>query len=139
MSRPSLHFLRPYLYRGFTPLVNADAALAFCAIQRRLAQTVATDPYTGPRDVEKQKRLEQLQKVKPLGDYHPRLEYPSHATILSVHDFHAEYDKIRETQTDLASVFGMAAETYAGGMEAYNVRKSPISAAAWLQADVPRY
>jgi lysyl-tRNA synthetase class 2 len=82
-------------------------------VQRRFAQSIATDAYTGPHDVEKQKRLDQLSKVKPLGDYHPRLVDPASAQSLSLRDFNAKYDSIQETETDAVSVFGMAHRTWA--------------------------
>jgi lysyl-tRNA synthetase class 2 len=63
--------------------------------------------YTGPHDVEKQKRLEQLGKVKSLDDYHPRLVHPSNAESLSLREFNAKYDSIQETQPHAVSVFGM--------------------------------
>lgn len=108
MSRSSLHFLQPYLNRGFQPVVKGDVARAYCAIQRRFAQTIAAEEHTGPHDVEKQKRLEQLRKVKPLGDYHPRLAHTADEARLSLRDFAAKYEGIQETQPELVSVLGMA-------------------------------
>ena len=107
MSRPSLHFLRPYLYRGFAPTPKPEAARAYGAIQRRFAQTRAADAYTGPHDVEKQKRLDQLQKVKPLGDYHPRLQHSAGADSLSIRDFVSQYEAVQETKLERVSIFGM--------------------------------
>jgi lysyl-tRNA synthetase class 2 len=105
MSRP-LSFLRPYLYQSTRPL-RAEHARAYLSVQRRFAQTIAAAEYTGPHDVEKQKRLEQLAKVKPLGDYHPRLRHPTGAEILSLRDFNAKYEGIQDTRPDVVSVFGM--------------------------------
>lgn len=105
MSRPALGFLRPYLGRAAQPL-KREHARAYLSIQRRFAQTIAADDYAGPHDVEKQKRLEQLRKVKSLGDYHPRLVHPADAQSLSLRDFNAQYDAIQETQPDVVSVFG---------------------------------
>lgn len=105
MSRTSLNFLRPYLYRATTP-VKPEYARAYVSVQRRFAQTVAAENFTGPHDVEKQKRLEQLKKIKPLGDFHPRLVYPDGAESLSLRDFNAKYDGIQETKPDVVSVFG---------------------------------
>lgn len=69
-------------------------------------QSIAADAYTGPHDVEKQKRLDHLAKVKPLGDYHPRLVYSANAQNMSVRDFNAKYHDISETTSDVVSVFG---------------------------------
>jgi lysyl-tRNA synthetase class 2 len=110
MSRPALNFLRPYLHQKSLTL-RPDHAQAYLSVQRRFAQSIAADAYTGPHDVEKQKRLEQLSKVKPLDDYHPRLVIPASAESLSLRDFNAKYDGIEETQTDAVSVFGMAYRT----------------------------
>lgn len=74
-------------------------------MQRRLNQTAA-DAFTGPHDVEKQKRLDQLRNVKPLGDYHPQLVYPAAAEALSLRDFNARFADIQETKTENVSVFG---------------------------------
>jgi hypothetical protein len=70
-------------------------------------QTINADHYTGPHDVEKQKRLEQLKTVKPLGNYHPRLRHSTSAPPLSLRDFNAKYDGIQETKPDVVTVFGM--------------------------------
>lgn len=104
MSRP-LQFLRPYLAGSLRP-VKPEHARVYSVIQRRFAQTASVD-YTGPHDVEKQKRLEQLQKTRPLADYHPRLTYAAGVENLTVRDFNAKYDELQETQPDLVSVFGM--------------------------------
>ncbi|KAF1851346.1 lysyl-tRNA synthetase [Cucurbitaria berberidis CBS 394.84] len=105
MSRYSLNFLRPYLYRATAP-ARPEYARAYVSVQRRYAQTVAAEDFTGPHDVEKQKRLDQLRNVKPLGDYHPQLVYPTGAESLSLRDFHAKYEGIQETKSDIVSVFG---------------------------------
>ena len=107
MSRPALNFLRPYLQQASRPL-RLEHARAYVAVQKRFIQSVAADAYTGPYDVEKQKRLEHLAKVKPLGDYHPRLVHSSHVQNLSIRDFNAKYNDIQETGTDIVSVFGRA-------------------------------
>ncbi|KAF3034970.1 hypothetical protein E8E11_004361 [Didymella keratinophila] len=104
MSRPSLQFLRPYLYRS-TPCLKPQHARAYLSVQRRLEHTTA-DTFTGPHDVEKQKRLDQLKNVKPLGDYHPQLVYPTGAEALSLRDFNARFADIQETKTENVSVFG---------------------------------
>jgi lysyl-tRNA synthetase class 2 len=111
MSRPSLHFLRPYLHRGLGPVPKPEAARAYGAIQRRFAQLRTADAYTGPHDVEKQKRLEQLQKVKPLGDYHPRLQHPAGISSLSIRDFISQYEAVKETKPEHVSVFGMRTQS----------------------------
>jgi lysyl-tRNA synthetase class 2 len=105
MSRSSLNFLRPYLYHSPRAL-RAEHARAYLSIQRRFAQSIAADDYTGPHDVEKHKRLEQLRKVKPLGDYHPRLGHSSDTEKLSIRHFNEKYEAIEETQPDRVSVFG---------------------------------
>ncbi|KAI4925911.1 uncharacterized protein J4E92_006647 [Alternaria infectoria] len=105
MSRPVLNFLRPYLHQA-SRSVKPEYARAYLAVQRRFAQSLAADTYTGPHDVEKQKRLEHLGKVKPLGDYHPRLVHSADAQNLSIRDFNAKYDGVQETKEDLVSVFG---------------------------------
>jgi lysyl-tRNA synthetase class 2 len=104
MSRP-LNFLRPYLYRSTRPL-RADHARAYLSVQRRLTQSIAADKYTGPHDVEKQKRLEQLATVKPLSDYHPRLRHDHGVESISLGDFNAKYSDIIDTRPDAVSVFG---------------------------------
>jgi lysyl-tRNA synthetase class 2 len=104
MSRPSLRFLRPYLYRS-TQCLKPQQAQAYLSVQRRFKQTSA-DAFTGPHDVEKQKRLDQLKNTKPLGDYHPRLVYPAGAEALSLRDFNARFAGIQETKTENVSVFG---------------------------------
>jgi lysyl-tRNA synthetase class 2 len=106
MSRPSLSFLRPYLSKASRPL-KAEHAQAYLSVQRRFAHTIAADDYTGRHDVEKQKRLEQLQRVKSLGDYHPRLRYPAGAEKLSIRDFNTKYEGIADTQSDVVSVLGI--------------------------------
>ena len=107
MSRPALNFLRPYLQQASRPLIP-EHARAYLALQKRFTQSVAADAYTGPYDVEKQKRLEHLAKVKPLGEYHPRLVHSSDAHNLSIRDFNAKYDGIQQTEADVVSVFGRA-------------------------------
>jgi lysyl-tRNA synthetase class 2 len=107
MSRPALNFLRPYLHHAGRT-ARPEHARVYLSVQRRFTQSIAADAYTGPHDVEKQKRLDQLSKVKPLGDYYPRLVDPASAQSLLLRDFHAKYDSIRETETDVVSVFGMA-------------------------------
>lgn len=104
MSRPSFHFLRPYLYRG-TQTIRPQHAQAYLSVQRRFQQTAA-DAFTGPHDVEKQKRLDQLKNVKPLSDYHPQLVYPAGAEALSLREFNARFANIAETKTENVSVFG---------------------------------
>lgn len=105
MSRSYLGFLRPYLCRASPPL-KPEHARAYLSIQRRLVQSVATEDYTGPHDVEKQKRIEQLSKVKSLGEYHPRLVYPAGVETLSLREFNAKYNSIQQTQNEVVSVFG---------------------------------
>lgn len=106
MSRLSFSFLRPYLSPTFRPRTKPEHARVYCAIQRRFAQTTA-EAYTGPHDVEKQKRLDQLQKARNLGEYHPRLSHTPGVESLSVRDFTAKYESIKDTQSDTVSVFGM--------------------------------
>ncbi|KAF2112194.1 hypothetical protein BDV96DRAFT_581337 [Lophiotrema nucula] len=105
MSRNALHFLRPCLYRSFKPSIQSDHARVYCAIQRRFAHTSSSPPAT-THDVEKQKRLDQLGKVKPIGEYHPQLRHVAGVEALSVRAFNSKYDGIEETQADLVSVFG---------------------------------
>lgn len=105
MSRPSLSFLRPYLYRASRPL-KAELARAYLSVQRRFAQSIAADDYTGPHDVEKRKRLDQLKAVKSLGDFHPRLQHAPGVERLSIRDFNAKYEGIAENQADAVSVLG---------------------------------
>jgi lysyl-tRNA synthetase class 2 len=104
MSRPSLSFLRPYLYPSARCL-RADHARAYLSVQRRFSQ-IAAEKHTGPHDVEKQKRLEQLGRVKALDNYHPRLQQPSGAEKLSIRDFNAKYEAIEETKPEMVSVLG---------------------------------
>ena len=105
MSKPGFNFLRPYLH-GASRSLKPHHARAYIALQRRSVQSIAADAYTGPHDVEKKKRLEHLAKVKPLGDYHPRLVYAAKAQNLSIRDFNAKYQDAAETCTDVVSVFG---------------------------------
>ncbi|EUC47767.1 hypothetical protein COCMIDRAFT_3247 [Bipolaris oryzae ATCC 44560] len=105
MSKPAFSFLRPYLH-GASRSLKPHQAQAYIALQRRFVQNIAADTYIGPHDVEKQKRLDQLAKVKPLGDYHPRLVYSAHVQNLSVRDFNAKYHDISETTSDVVSVLG---------------------------------
>jgi lysyl-tRNA synthetase class 2 len=105
MSKLAFNFLRPYLH-GASRSLKPHHTQAYVALQRRFAQSTAADAYTGPHDVEKQKRLEHLAKIKPLGDYHPRLVYSANAQNLSVRDFNTKYEGISETASDVVSVFG---------------------------------
>ena len=109
MSRPSLYFLRPYLHRG-THSLKHQHTQAYLSVQRRFKQTTA-DAFTGPHDVEKQKRLDQLKNIKPLGDYHPQLVQPKEAKSLSLRDFNATFANIQETTTENVSVFGRIASS----------------------------
>ena len=106
MVRTSVTFLRPYLSQA-TRTIKPEHARAYLSLQRRSTQTLA-DAHTGPHDVEKQKRLEQLRNVKPLGDYHPRLVHPTGAENLALRDFNAKYGRIKATTHDVVSVFGMS-------------------------------
>jgi lysyl-tRNA synthetase class 2 len=106
MSR-NLQFLRPCLQRGFQSVAKPEHAHIYRSIQRRFAQTASSDAFTGPHDVEKQKRLEQLRKIRPLSDYHPRLVHAAGVETLTVCNFHDKYDGIQDTQADFVSVFGM--------------------------------
>lgn len=74
-------------------------------MQRRFKQSTA-DAFTGPHDVEKQKRLDQLKNIKSLDDYHPQLVYPADAEALSLRDFNAKFAEIQETEAENVSVFG---------------------------------
>ena len=104
MSRSSLQFLRPYLFRG-TQSLKPQHAQVYLSVQRRSKQTTA-DAFTGAHDVEKQKRLDQLRNIKPLDDYHPQLVYPAGAEALSLRDFNTKFADIKETKTEIVSVFG---------------------------------
>lgn len=106
MSKTSLPFLRPYLHRGLQPIVKPELARAYCAFQRRFAQTIAADAHSGRLDVEKHKRLEQLRKMKPLEEYHPRMVNHANGEHASLRDFHSRYESISETAHDRVSVFG---------------------------------
>jgi lysyl-tRNA synthetase class 2 len=137
MSRTSLSFLRPYLYRTARPL-KSEHTRAYLSVQKRFAQTVA-DEHTGSHDVEKQKRLEQLKNVKALGDYHPRLAHHKDAPILSLRDFTAKYESIEDTKADVVSVFGMPHNMTFGALLSDSVRKGALSTVTRIQADVPRH
>lgn len=69
-------------------------------------QSVAVDDFTGPHDVEKQKRLEQLKKEKPLAEYHPKLVYPSGSANISLREFKGKYEGIQESANDLVTTLG---------------------------------
>lgn len=105
MSRPYLGFLRPYLCRVAWPH-KPEHARAYRSVQKRLATTVAAEDYIGPHDVEKQRRIEQLKRAKPLGAYHPRLSPAAGIERLSLHEFNTKYHSIQHTQNQLVSVFG---------------------------------
>jgi lysyl-tRNA synthetase, class II len=106
MSRPSLTFLRPHLRRATQP-ATPELARAYLSIRKRFIQTINAAEFTGPHDVEKQKRLDHLAKVKALGDYHPRLTRPAGAASLSLREFNTTYHDIQETKLDIVAVFGM--------------------------------
>jgi lysyl-tRNA synthetase class 2 len=124
MSRPTLQFLRPYLNRGLQPTVKPKLAHAYCAFQKRFAQTIAADAYTGRHDVEKQKRLEQLRKMKPLGEYHPRLVHHANGEHISLKDFHAQYEELPANSDDRVSVFGTIGFSCHMKQSVDNVRQS---------------
>ncbi|KAL5120424.1 mitochondrial lysine-tRNA synthetase [Pleosporales sp. CAS-2024a] len=105
MSRSSLRFLRPYLYQS-NRAVRPEHARAYLSVQRRFAQSVAADDYLGPHDVEKQKRLEQLRRARPLGDYHPRLHLSSDGERLTIRHFNAKYQNLQTLQPEIVSVMG---------------------------------
>jgi lysyl-tRNA synthetase class 2 len=107
MSRPSLGFLRPYLSQAARSM-RPEHFRAYLSVQRRFAQTVAADDYTGPHDVEKQKRLDQLRRVKPLDAYHPQLHHSPNAEPLSIRDFNAKYESIQDTKPEVVAVMGMS-------------------------------
>ncbi|KAH6643156.1 hypothetical protein C7974DRAFT_329128 [Boeremia exigua] len=104
MRRSSIQLLRPYHYRG-TQSLRPQHVQKHLSAQRRFQQTSA-DAFTGPHDVEKQRRLEQLKNIKPLGDYHPQLVYPTGAEALSLREFNARFADVKETKTENVSVFG---------------------------------
>ncbi|ORY12403.1 hypothetical protein BCR34DRAFT_482716 [Clohesyomyces aquaticus] len=106
MSRPPLQFLRPCLSRSFRPAAKPEHARVYRDIQKRFTQTVAEDAYLGPRATEKQKRLDQLRKVQPIQDYHPRLRASPGVDNVSPLEFMAKYGAIGEHSPDTVSVFG---------------------------------
>ena len=132
----SLPFLRPYLKQAVRP-IRPEHARAYLAIQRRFVQTVNAEDYIGPHDVEKQKRLEQLKTVKPLGNYHPRLRHFTSAPPLSLRDFNAKYDGIQETKPDVVTVFGMFCSPDTGHVDAKRIRQGALGTDSQLQATVP--
>lgn len=135
MSKRAITFVRPYL-RGTIQRPRSELGQACPSIQRRFRQTIAAEDFIGSHDVEKQKRLEQLKKVKPLADYHPRLDRPVGTRSLSLREFNTEYNGIEAMQDDVLSVFG----TICGSDDviwADNVRKGAISAIIGLKVDVP--
>jgi lysyl-tRNA synthetase class 2 len=137
MSRPALSFLRPYLYQSARAL-RPEHVRAYLSVQRRFAQSVAADDYTGPRDVEKQKRLEQLRRVKSLDHYHPRLHHSPDVESLSIRDFNAKYEGIQETKPDVVSVMGMYnLRVLRLGSDSF--RKGSLSASTQFQTSVSRY
>lgn len=138
MSRPYLGFLRPYLCRVAWPH-KPEHARAYRSVQKRLATTVAAEDYIGPHDVEKQRRIEQLKRAKPLGAYHPRLSPAAGIERLSLHEFNTKYHSIQHTQNQLVSVFGMRRMLAPPRRESDRVRKGALCASAWLQAAIPRY
>ncbi|KAF2707276.1 class II aaRS and biotin synthetase [Pleomassaria siparia CBS 279.74] len=106
MSRVSLPFLRPCLSRGFQPIARPEHAHVYQSIQRRFAQTASNDAYTGPHDVEKQKRLDQLRKMQPLSDYHPRLEHRPGVKKMSTREFQTTYSSLQNTNPTVVSLLG---------------------------------
>lgn len=135
MSRNSLAFLRPYLQRASRPL-RPEHARAYLSIQKRYTQSIAIDDFTGPHDVEKQKRLEQLRKEKPLADYHPKLVYPSGSANVSLSEFYARYEGIQETAKDVVTTLGMGFRLHENSGSDIT-RQGAISTDAGFQADVP--
>lgn len=67
---------------------------------------MAAEDYTGPHEVEKQRRLEQLKKFKPLGEYHPRFSQPTSAEKLTIREFNAKYAAIEGRRPDVVAVLG---------------------------------
>jgi len=138
MSRLCLGFLRPYLCPAAWPR-KPEHANAYLSVQRRLATTVAAEDYIGPHDVEKQKRIEQLKRVRPLDAYHPSLSHAAGVERLSLRDFNVKYHSIQETQNEVVSVLGMPRVLVCGLCESDMARKGALRARAGLQATVPRY
>lgn len=136
MSRNALSFLRPYQFRGGRSL-KPEHARAYLSVQRRFTQSLAAGQYTGPHNVEKQKRIDQLEKVKPLRDYHPRMVHPAGADSLSLRDFYAKYEGIQQTKPDVVSVFGMFCHPQQLGIHTNSARKGPIGALTRVKAHVP--
>ncbi|KAF1954521.1 lysyl-tRNA synthetase [Byssothecium circinans] len=107
MSRISLPFLRPYLFRSVNPRNSPEAARAYNAVHKQFIYHDLPARYLGPLPVEKQMRLDTLRNARPLGSYHPRLEMKAEDTQdLSIRDFISQYEKIQETQAEMVSVFG---------------------------------
>jgi lysyl-tRNA synthetase class 2 len=73
---------------------------------------LAAEDHIGPHEVEKQRRLEQLKKFKPLGEYHPRLSQPASAEKLTIREFNAKYAAIEGRRPDVVAVLGTNMTAY---------------------------
>ena len=99
---------------------------------------MAAEDYTGPHEVEKQRRLEQLKKFKPLGEYHPRFSQPTSAEKLTIREFNAKYAAIEGRRPDVVAVLGTNIATH-HPLRADRVRKNSFRAIIRQQADVSGY
>ncbi|CAI6339357.1 unnamed protein product [Periconia digitata] len=106
MTRSSLAFLRPYLSHAIAPRYTPDAVRVYCAVQKRFTSQGVTKEHEGPVDVGKQKRLDQLRNLKPLGAFHPRLGSQIDVEPLSVQSFYSKHGHVEKTVPDLVSVLG---------------------------------
>ncbi len=106
MTRTILPFLCPWINRT-TRSLKPEHAGAYISLQRRCTQSLASQHFTGPHDVEKQKRLDQLSKVKPLDNYHPRLVSSDGAAYRQFSAFNQKYGGINGRSDDLVSMLGM--------------------------------
>jgi lysyl-tRNA synthetase, class II len=109
MSRLPLQCLRPYLAASIRP--KPQHAHVYSAVQRRCVQSAAAEAQPGPADVEKQKRLEQLVKGRPLAEYYPRMSSTPDVEAISVRDFNSKYESIQEAQAEVVSVLGRVRST----------------------------
>ena len=112
MSRYALNSLRPYLSPGFRPCLKSEHVRVYVAAKRCLSRTPPNYASTDNQHVQKGKRLDHLKSVKPLDEYHPRLEYRPNVERLSPGEFVSKYDSIQDVQLDQVVVFGMSLSKY---------------------------
>lgn len=110
MSRTPCPFLRPVLARGFRPVTKPEHARVYLAFRRWFAKKDLVERpvlHSPNLENEKNQRLQQLERVAPLGTYHPRLTREPDAKVLSPKVFRKEFNHITGLREDVkVQVFG---------------------------------